>query len=224
LDIPAPLIGSTGEALSRVRTAFITENSATVIGIVGQSVLHVLDSKLRWSQYSLPGTLRDVKDCGGHLTVLIGTGDGSEVWELDSTATADEGEDIEWRYASQWEDLEDPRTQKQFHALHVDLSEGASQNTELTVRTEYDYLPGKLGTEIDVALRVGQGWGNQAWGRAPWGDKNQTQVVVPLGNEKHRSMRVVFSGTKNLAISGWSIEAIGSGASAKNGTSSTALT
>ncbi len=210
--------------MSRLRTTYCARNTSIAIGNVGDTEIDVLDKAFRWTKFSLPGALLDLQSLDGRMAALVSSPEGSELWQLSDDWGTDQGTDIEWRYASQWEDLEDPRTQKQFHALHLDLAEGASQNTELTVRTEYDYLPGKLGTEIDVALRVGQGWGNQAWGRAPWGDKNQAQVVVPLSNEKHRSMRVIFSGTKNLAISGWSIEAIGTGASAKNGTSSTPLT
>ena len=226
LPSTSPVIGEGeyGERISRIRGAYSANHECVFMGNVGAKHLEVLDEKLRWTKYTLPEPLLDVQSCAGGVTILTRSQEGTSLWELDESFTTDSGTDIEWRYASQWEDLEDPRTEKQFHSVSVDLAEGASQNTELTVRTEYDFLAGKPGTIKDFPLRVGQGLGNQPFGRTPWGDKNQTNIVVPLSNERHRSMRVIFEGTKNLAISGWSIEVAGAGVNAKNGTASSALT
>jgi hypothetical protein len=201
--------------VSRLRTAYIASTSSFVIGLVGSRELHLLDSSLRWSKYSLPHALLDLQSMKGKLVVLLRSDSGSALWELSGNFETDGGTEFTFRYASQWEDLQDPRTEKTFARLHVDLAEGASQNTDLTISTEYDYLQGKPGTTNAYPLRDSQGWGNRAWGAFGWGDKNQTHISLPLTNEKHRSMRVIFESTQNLAISGWSIEAIPTGAHSK---------
>ncbi len=216
----ASTLGTT--TISRRRVAYSAADRKVFFGVIGSRNMDVLDAQFRWFKYTLPSPLVDISIIASKATFLLEDPSGSAVWQLDPTLSTDDGSSITFKYASQWEDLGDPRTEKQFAKIQVDLAQGVSQNGTLTVTTEYDYLPGKTGTTIDFPLRVDQGWGNNAWGTTPWGDKNQTSVVIPLTNEKHRSMRVIFEGTQNLAISGWSIEVIGAGAHAKNGVASSA--
>jgi hypothetical protein len=204
---------------SRLLTAYVPKLSSFVFGQVGESTLSLYDSKLRLTTITLPDTLLDLCTASGKLIALLRDSSGTAIWELTENFKTDNGESFTFRYASQWEDLEDPRTEKTFARLHVDLAEGASQNADLTIKAEFDYLPGKPGVTKVYPLRDSQGWGNRPWGSFAWGDKNQAHISLPLTNEKHRSMRVLFESEQNLAISGWSIEVQGAGAHSKNGDS-----
>jgi hypothetical protein len=209
------------EPISRLRTAYSEVQDKWFCGQVGSNTLEVLEDNFQWTTWTLPSSLVDLHAIKGNIVALLSEDTGSALWELRPELSTDRGTAFPFKYASRWEDLGDPRTEKQFAKLQVDMTAvDSSQNSTLDVTIEYDWLAGKPGQKISFPLRVNQGWGNSPWGATPWGDKNQVNCVIPLSQEKHRSMRVIFESNINLAISGWSIEVAGAGAHAKQGVSS----
>lgn len=201
------------------RTTYAAVHRKWFCGTVGSRDLDVLDHALRWTRYRLPRPLQDLESINGRLVCLLIEPSGTALWELTDDLHSDAGEDIEFRYASMWEDLGDPRTEKQFNRVQVDVVDNVTQNTTLTVATEINYEVGRTLHSVDFDLRLSLGWGESAWGMFPWGDPNQTNVVVPLGNQRARSLRVIFSetSTKPVSLSGWNIEVAATGIHAKNG-------
>lgn len=118
------------------------------------------------------------------------------------------------RYYSEWYDAGVPAVDKSFNRAQIfstDTTEAGGQGFKLTVRTERDWQPGlTVDTFTDLTdFKVDHGYGEQAYDSQPYGDPELSEKVLPLSNQKAKSLRLVIENSepnRNIAINAASIE------------------
>lgn len=118
------------------------------------------------------------------------------------------------RYYSEWYDAGVPSVDKSFDRAQVfstDTSEAGGQGFKLTVRTERDWQQGLTVDEFTdlTDFKVDYGYGEQPYGSQPYGDPELAQKVLPLSNQRCKSLRLVLENSepnRNFCINGVAVE------------------
>lgn len=126
----------------------------------------------------------------------------------------DSGSPFTARYFSEWYDAGAPSVDKSFDRCQVfstDTKEAGGQGFKLTVSTERDWQPGLTVDKFTdlTDFKVGYGYAEQPYASQPYGDPELAQKVLPLSNQRCKSLRLVVENSesnRNFAINGVAVE------------------
>jgi hypothetical protein len=126
----------------------------------------------------------------------------------------DSGKPFTARYFSEWYDAGIPSVDKSFDRAQIfstDTREAGGQGFKLTVRTERDWQPGLTVDKFEdiTDFKVDTGYAEQPYDSQPYGDPELSQKVLPLSNQRCKSLRLVVENSepnRNFAINGVAVE------------------
>lgn len=124
----------------------------------------------------------------------------------------DNGRQFTARYYSEWFDNGVPLLDKQFNRLVLysnDNSEAGGQNFALSVHTERDWMAGSRLQDFGMTDFQTPGYGGAPYGSQPYGDPSRPYKVIPLSNQKVKSLRVVLENNEangNFCINAMALE------------------
>lgn len=130
----------------------------------------------------------------------------------DNCNWTDDGRPFTARYFSEWFDGGMPVLDKQFNRLAIfsnDNDEAGGQGFGLSIHTERDWIHGTRVQDFELDDFETPGYGSQPYGSQPYGDPSRPYKVIPLGNQKVKSMRVVLENSEpngNFSINAVALE------------------
>lgn len=158
----------------------------------------------RWSVWDVDCYNGAVEDENGDLLLAPGipydvTAATQILRMSDKCNWTDSGRPFTTRFYSEWFDGGMPAVDKQFNRLlmySTDTPQSGGQGFALRVRTERDWSVGSTVDQTDLVDFAISGWGETPWDSTPWGDPERPYKVLPLSNQKMRSVRVILENSE----------------------------
>jgi len=209
---------STGTTATRFNDALYSTNDVTTQSVDTRgayTLVYDLDSG-RWAKWSINcfnggcELDRDFLFTGGEDPSAIRA--SIRRLSLNNNWT-DDGVAFTSRYYSQWYDAGIPSVDKSFNRAQIfstDTLEAGGQNFRLQFSTERDWQPGLTvdSSTIDD-FKYQHGYSEQPYSFQAYGDPQLAQKVIPLSNQKAKSLRLVIENSepnRNIAINATDIE------------------
>ncbi len=180
------------------------------------TLVYDFESK-RWSKWTID-TYNGAVESFGDLIVappLSPTGDPTYYTRLSMSCNwTDNGKPFTAKYFTEWYDGGVPAVDKSFNRAQIfstDTSEAGGQGFKLTVSTERDWQPGLVVDKFEdlTDFKVDTGYAETPYDSQPYGDPELSDKVLPLSNQRCKSLRVVIENSepnRNIAINGVAVE------------------
>lgn len=157
----------------------------------------------KWAVWNID-TYNGAVEVDGDLVVappLGSTSDPSYFIRISENCNwTDSGTAFTARYYSNWFDNSQPAVDKTFNHVTLfstDTEEAGGQDFQLTVKTERDWSPGNvLYNKTLTDFRYGEGYAEQPYATTPYGDPERPYKMLPLGNDKVKSLRVILENSE----------------------------